>query len=77
MFTATGIRDVIPMTITQLLVTILIVALSQFLYISLANEFATMLSIEQFTLSQYEYDIQQLRTYLEVRNKRKHRKHTG
>lgn len=67
-FTSTGMRDVAPITPCQLLVTIIMMMWVQFILIGLTSGFATVLSIAHYTMNHYEYSIEQVRTYWQVRS---------
>lgn len=66
-FTSTGMRDVAPITSYQLLTSIIMVMWVQFILIGLTSGFATVLSIAHYTMNNYEYSIEQVRTYWQVR----------
>lgn len=65
-FTTTGMTEIIPMNMLQIVSSLIIIMVIQFTLVALSSEFATFIAIAQYSLSKYDYDIRQLRTYLEV-----------
>lgn len=65
-FTTTGLRDVTPLTMAALIVTMIILSTFQFNMIALTSEFTTLLEISQYSMSSYQHNMQQLQLYLQV-----------
>ncbi|XP_022918862.2 uncharacterized protein [Onthophagus taurus] len=64
-FTSTGIRDQTPSTVTELLVTVVMVFIFQILMIALQSEFATLLSVGKYTGNRFGEMAENLRIYLQ------------
>ncbi|KRT79809.1 cNMP binding protein [Oryctes borbonicus] len=63
--TSTGLNYVQPMTLTEMCVAAVLVLSVQYVIAALASGFATLIIIENSTLTDYKYSIERLNMYLE------------
>lgn len=66
LFTISGLRSTTPLTKLQVFVTIFITLISQYITAVVARAVASYLVVKYSEMSEYEYNIQELRDYLKV-----------
>lgn len=65
-FTGTGMRDSVPFTMGELLVSGFMALFSQFMIANMASGFANMVIIDKNIMVQYEQSIYKMKIYLSV-----------